>query len=154
MLKKLIPAAAVGALALATAFGSAEAAVTKIAATNLAPSAEALVTLIKDGKSSRSMRASSRTGSRSAPSAKFSARSKSAPSVKRFGSTSKRAPKVKTSRRPSKVIRWSRDRRYRYYGPYFIIPFDYWLYDDHPCYDWRYGSRGWGFYWNYARCPL
>lgn len=50
--------------------------------------------------------------------------------------------------------RLKRHRRHRFHGPVFIVPFGYSLYATHPCYDWRFGPRGWGYYWNYWRCPL
>lgn len=44
--------------------------------------------------------------------------------------------------------------RHRFHEPVFIVPFGYGHYATHPCYDWRLGPRGWGYYWNYWRCPL
>ena len=52
------------------------------------------------------------------------------------------------------VWRWSRDRRHRFYGAFFGVPFGTALYGSHYCYDWRAGPRGWGYYWNYGRCPI
>ncbi len=57
-------------------------------------------------------------------------------------------------RRPNGPVRWSRDHRHRFYGPYFIVPFGYGLYAGNSCYDWEYGSHGWGYYWDYAECPV
>ncbi len=56
--------------------------------------------------------------------------------------------------RRSTRYRWSRDRRHRFHGAYFAVPFGFAIYANHYCYDWRDGSRGLGYYWNYERCPL
>jgi hypothetical protein len=53
-----------------------------------------------------------------------------------------------------KDVSWTLDRRYRYYGGYFIVPVGSPLYATHPCYDWFYGPYGWGYYWDYDRCPV
>ncbi|MFN3746561.1 MAG: hypothetical protein ACK4TL_17810 [Hyphomicrobiaceae bacterium] len=148
MLKKLIPAAAVGALALAAAFGSAEAAATKLVAP--ASSAEILPIQVRsDG--SGTPRARSSTPRSSGPSRSAAPR-RASPAPR--AAPRRAAPRHAAPRRTTRPYRWTRDRRYRYYGPYFIVPFGYWLYDEHYCYDWRYGPRGWGYYWNYRRCPL
>jgi hypothetical protein len=57
-------------------------------------------------------------------------------------------------RRPHGPVRWSRDHRHRFYGSYFIVPFGYGLYASNSCYDWEYGPHGWGYYWDYAECPV
>jgi hypothetical protein len=64
------------------------------------------------------------------------------------------APRRASPRRPAPVYRWTRDRRHRFYGTFFAVPFGFALYAAHPCYDWRFGRQGWGYYWNYRRCPL
>ena len=53
-----------------------------------------------------------------------------------------------------KDVTWTLDRRHRYHGAYFIVPVGSPLYATHPCYDWFYGPYGWGYYWNYDRCPV
>ncbi len=55
---------------------------------------------------------------------------------------------------PRRPVRWSRDHRHRFYGSYFIVPFGYGLYASNSCYDWEYGPHGWGYYWDYAECPV
>ena len=61
---------------------------------------------------------------------------------------------VHPARHPNGPVRWSRDHRHRYYGPYFIVPFGYELYAGNSCYDWAYGPHGWGYYWDYWTCPV
>lgn len=58
--------------------------------------------------------------------------------------------------RPRIVHRgWSRDRRHRFFGAFLLgVPFGYAAIAAHPCYDWTYGPYGWGYYWNYYRCPV
>ena len=53
-----------------------------------------------------------------------------------------------------KGVTWTIDRRHRYHGAYFIVPVGSPLYATHPCYDWFYGPYGWGYYWDYDRCPV
>lgn len=61
---------------------------------------------------------------------------------------------VHQARHPNGPVRWSRDHRHRYYGPYFIVPFGYDLYAGNSCYDWEHGPHGWGYYWDYWTCPV
>jgi hypothetical protein len=50
---------------------------------------------------------------------------------------------------------WSRDHKHKFFGTFLIgVPFGYAAIETHPCYDWVYGPQGWGYYWNYARCPV
>jgi hypothetical protein len=50
---------------------------------------------------------------------------------------------------------WDRHHRHRFLGAFlFGIPFGYAAITAHPCYDWTYGPYGWGYYWNYDRCPV
>lgn len=50
---------------------------------------------------------------------------------------------------------WSRDHRYAFYGAVLVgVPLGYAMVADNPCYDWNYGPNGWGYYWNYYRCPV
>jgi hypothetical protein len=64
------------------------------------------------------------------------------------------APRHVAPRHVAPRYRWARDRRHRYYGAFFAVPFGFGLYATHYCYDWRFGPGGWGYYWNYFRCPL
>jgi hypothetical protein len=58
--------------------------------------------------------------------------------------------------RPHIVHRgWDRHHKHRFFGAFLIgVPFGYATVSDHPCYDWIYGPQGWGYYWNYDRCPV
>jgi len=50
---------------------------------------------------------------------------------------------------------WSRDHRHRFFGAFLIgVPFGYAAVASHPCYEWFYGPQGWGYYWDYGRCPV
>jgi hypothetical protein len=50
---------------------------------------------------------------------------------------------------------WSRDHRYAFYGAVLVgVPLGYAMIEGNPCYDWTYGPSGWGYYWNYYRCPV
>jgi hypothetical protein len=50
---------------------------------------------------------------------------------------------------------WSRDHRHAFYGAILLgVPFGYAMVESNPCYDWNYGPSGWGYYWNYYRCPV
>jgi len=50
---------------------------------------------------------------------------------------------------------WDRRHRHRFFGAFLVgIPFGYAAISAHPCYDWIYGPQGWGYYWNYDRCPV
>ncbi len=145
MLKKLISAAAIGVLGLAAAtFGSAQAAVTNLGTGALALPADPLViqTQAKGGKTAR----------RSAAPRRASPRRQAAP--RRASTTRKAVPRRAAPHRSARAYRWSRDRRYRFYGPFFAVPLGFSLYATHPCYDWGFGPSGWGYYWNEARCPL
>ena len=145
-MKKLISAAAIGALALAAAtFGSAQAAVTNLGTAILAVPAESQLVQAQAKRSGKA-------GRRSAAPRRASPSRKAAP--RRASPTRKAAPRRVAPRRSAQTYRWSRDRRHRFYGPYFAVPLGFTLYATHPCYDWVYGSRGWGYYWNYTRCPL
>jgi hypothetical protein len=146
---KFISAAAIGIVGLAAAaFESAQAGMISLgAATHAAQSHVIQVQTSKRGNAAR----------RSAAPRQASPSRRVAP--RRSSSSRKAAPRLATPRkaaprRDSRRYRWSRDRRHRFYGPYFAVPWGFTLYATHPCYDWRYGSRGWGYYWNYARCPL
>ncbi|HWK67674.1 MAG TPA: hypothetical protein VNS34_22355 [Rhizobiaceae bacterium] len=91
-------------------------------------------------------------GSRGMTSRSFSGH----PRGNHIGSTHSGSRTAATShvRHPNGPVRWSRDHRHRYYGPYFIVPFGYGLYADNSCYDWEYGAHGWGYYWDYWTCPV
>ena len=58
--------------------------------------------------------------------------------------------------RPHLVHRgWDRHHKHRFFGAFLIgVPFGYAAVSTHPCYDWIYGPQGWGYYWNYDRCPV
>jgi hypothetical protein len=79
--------------------------------------------------------------------------SKKPPKPPRFTSH-KPATKWVGPRHPPRYLGWSLDRRHRYYGAYFLVPFGIALYASHYCYDWTLGPYGWGYYWNYDRCPV
>jgi hypothetical protein len=50
---------------------------------------------------------------------------------------------------------WDRHHRHRFFGAFLVgIPLGYAAISTHPCYDWVYGPYGWGYYWNYDRCPV
>jgi hypothetical protein len=50
---------------------------------------------------------------------------------------------------------WDRHHRHRFYGAFLIgVPYGYYAVTGNPCYDWIYGPEGWGYYWNYDRCPV
>jgi hypothetical protein len=49
---------------------------------------------------------------------------------------------------------WDRHHKHRFFGAFLIgVPFGYYTIASNPCYDWIYGPQGWGYYWNYDRCP-
>lgn len=157
MVSKFIPAAVVGALALATSvFATAHASVS--AAPTLKPFADTSspIIQIRNGKGApRAFKggggsfkgggiksAPGRTGKiGSGPKGSFKGGSKGGPHFGKGGG----------SRGP---VRWSRDRRHRFYGAFFAVPLGFALYAGNPCYDWSFGPHGWGYYWNYYRCPL
>jgi hypothetical protein len=58
--------------------------------------------------------------------------------------------------RPHLVHRgWDRHHKHRFFGVFLVgVPYGYYAVADHPCYDWVYGPQGWGYYWNYDRCPV
>jgi hypothetical protein len=157
MVKKSISAAAIGLLGLAAAnFGSAQAAVTNLGTAVLVHSGESDLIEVQ---ASTSGRAAPRSAAprRASPSRQVAPRRasptrKAAP--RRVSPTRKAAPRRIARGRSARTYRWSRDRRHRFYGSYFAVPFGFALYANHYCYDWVYGSRGWGYYWNYDRCPL
>jgi hypothetical protein len=42
-----------------------------------------------------------------------------------------------------------------FFGGFLVgVPFGYAAVTGHPCYDWTFGPNGWGYYWNYYRCPV
>jgi hypothetical protein len=50
---------------------------------------------------------------------------------------------------------WDRHHKHRFFGAFLIgVPFGYYVVASNPCYDWIYGPQGWGYYWNYDRCPV
>jgi hypothetical protein len=50
---------------------------------------------------------------------------------------------------------WDRHHKHRFFGAFLIgVPFGYAAISANPCYDWVYGPQGWGYYWNYDRCPV
>jgi hypothetical protein len=50
---------------------------------------------------------------------------------------------------------WDRHHKHRFFGAFLIgVPFGYSVVAANPCYDWIYGPQGWGYYWNYDRCPV
>jgi hypothetical protein len=57
--------------------------------------------------------------------------------------------------KPNLVHRgWDRHHKHRFFGAFLIgVPFGYYVVASNPCYDWIYGPQGWGYYWNYDRCP-
>jgi hypothetical protein len=157
MIKKLISATAIGLLGLAAAnFGSAQAAVRNLGTAVLAHPGESYLVEVQartSGKSARRSAAPRRASpSRQVAPRRASPTRKAAP--RRASPTRKAAPRRTAPRRSARTYRWSRDRRHRFYGSYFAVPFGFALYANHYCYDWVYGPRGWGYYWNYRRCPL
>ena len=161
MPSKFIPVAVIGAFALATSvFATAQASVSGATGAKLAPVDGASITLVKNGKGGGgggkggggfkggSMKGGSgkggfimKGGSKGGPKGGMKGGSKGGPIIGKGG------PKGGS-------VRWSRDPRHRYYGAFFAVPFGYALYAGNSCYDWRFGPRGWGYYWNYYRCPL
>jgi hypothetical protein len=157
MVKKLISAAALGLLGLAAAnFGSAQAAVRNLGTAVLTHPGDSYLVEVQARTSGESARRSA-APRRASPSRQVAPRRasparKAAP--RRASPTRKAAPRRTAPRRSARTYRWSRDRRHRFYGSYFAVPFGFALYANHYCYDWVYGPRGWGYYWNYRRCPL
>jgi hypothetical protein len=50
---------------------------------------------------------------------------------------------------------WDRHHKHRFFGAFLIgVPYGYYAVVSNPCYDWFYGPQGWGYYWNYDRCPV
>lgn len=50
---------------------------------------------------------------------------------------------------------WDRHHKHRFFGAFLIgVPYGYYAISGNPCYDWFYGPEGWGYYWNYDRCPV
>lgn len=150
MSNKLIPVAFVGAFALATSiFASAQAAVTGAVSSKMAVSAGDTLVLAKNvkGGAGGSKGGGPKTGNMGKPGSKGSMGKISSKGGPKGG------PKVVKGGSKGNV-RWSRDRRHRYYGGFFAVPFGFALYAGNPCYDWRLGPSGWGYYWNYRRCPL
>jgi hypothetical protein len=42
-----------------------------------------------------------------------------------------------------------------FFGGFLVgVPYGYATVAGHPCYDWRLGPSGPGYYWNYYRCPV
>ena len=159
MPSRFLPVAVVGAFALVTSvFATAQASVIGPIGANLAPAGD--VIQIKSGgggggRSSGARSGSSRMGS--GPKGSFKSSSKGSFKGGSKGSMKggpKGGPKVVKGGSKGGHVRWSRDRRHRYYGAFFGVPFGYALYAGNSCYDWRVGPRGWGYYWNYYRCPL
>ena len=168
MVKKLILAAVIGLLGLAAAnFGSAQAAVRNLGTAVLAHPGDSYLVEVQARTSGKAARRSA-TPRRASPSRQVAPRRasptrKAAPrrasptrkaAPRRVSPTRKAAPRRTAPRRSARTYRWSRDRRHRFYGSYFSVPFGFALYASHYCYDWEYGPRGWGYYWNYDRCPL
>jgi hypothetical protein len=157
MVKKFISAAAIGLLGLAAAnFGSAQAAVRNLGAAVLAQPGD---TNVIEAQARTSGKAAPRSAAprRASPSQRAAPRRASPTrraAPRRASPIRKAAPRRVAPRRTARTYRWSRDRRHRFYGSYFAVPFGFALYANHYCYDWVYGSRGWGYYWNYDRCPL
>jgi hypothetical protein len=179
MVKKLISAAALGLLGLAAAnFGSAQAAVRNLGTAVLTHPGDSYLVEVQARTSGESARRSA-APRRASPSRQVAPRRasptrraaprrasptrKAAPrragptrraAPRRASPTRRAAPRRTAPRRSARTYRWSRDRRHRFYGSYFAVPFGFALYANHYCYDWVYGPRGWGYYWNYRRCPL
>ena len=157
MVKKLISAAAIGLLGLTAAtFGSAQAAIKNLGTAVLAHPFETNVIHAQERKTGRAARSSGprRTGSSGRSSVTRRAGPSRRPTVTQRARPGRRAISRAAPRRSSQSHRYSRDGRHRFYGSYFAVPFGFALYANHYCYDWDYGSRGWGYYWNYERCPL